>query len=72
MAAGVPITGLCWYPILGHVGWDNERYCPNGLLELNSASGERSVYAPLAAELRTQQAQCAAIEEEELLELHVG
>jgi beta-glucosidase/6-phospho-beta-glucosidase/beta-galactosidase len=30
-AAGVPIEALCLYPILNHLGWDDNRYCPNGL-----------------------------------------
>lgn len=33
MDRGVPIEGVCLYPVLGHLGWDDDRYCPNGLIE---------------------------------------
>lgn len=29
---GVPVEGICLYPILCHPGWDDDRDCPNGLL----------------------------------------
>ena len=29
---GVPVEGICLYPILDHPGWDDGRYCPNGLI----------------------------------------
>lgn len=49
MQAGVPVEGICLYPVLDHPGWDDERYCPNGLLQL-----DRTVHAPLATELAHQ------------------
>ncbi|WP_236552538.1 beta-glucosidase [Belnapia sp. F-4-1] len=53
---GVPVEGVCLYPILGHPGWDDDRYCANGLFELEpNGSGRRPVHAPLATELRWQQ-----------------
>ncbi len=53
--AGVPIEGICLYPVLSHPGWDDGRYCPNGLLEMEPvADGRRPVHAPLADELRRQ------------------
>jgi beta-glucosidase/6-phospho-beta-glucosidase/beta-galactosidase len=54
--AGVPVEGICLYPILSHPGWDDDRYCPNGLFELEARDGQRVVYAPLAAELTRQRA----------------
>ena len=53
---GVPVEGICLYPVLGHRGWDDDRYCPNGLLEAAWREGRRLVHAPLAGELRRQQA----------------
>jgi beta-glucosidase/6-phospho-beta-glucosidase/beta-galactosidase len=53
--AGVPVEGICLYPVLSHPGWDNDRYCPNGLLEMEPRHGRRPVHAPLARELRRQQ-----------------
>jgi polysaccharide biosynthesis protein PelF len=50
-AKGVPMEGLCLYPILNHFGWDDDRACQNGLLEHEWSEGGRAVYQPLADEL---------------------
>ncbi len=53
---GLPVEGVCLYPGLGHPGWDDDRYCANGLFEMEPHhGGRRPVHAPLAAELRRQQ-----------------
>lgn len=54
MAAGVPVEGVCWYPVANHPGWDDDRHCPNGLLGYPDAHGERPVDPPLAAEIARQ------------------
>ena len=54
---GVPVEGICLYPVLSHPGWDNDRYCDNGLLEMEAQHGRRVVHAPLLEELRRQQAE---------------
>jgi hypothetical protein len=51
---GVPMEGICLYPVLSHMGWDEDRYCANGLFELEPKHGRRVVHAPLAQELRAQ------------------
>ncbi|WP_194152326.1 beta-glucosidase [Muricoccus nepalensis] len=56
MRAGVPIGGICLYPVLSHLGWDDDRYCPNGLFEMHPHRGRRPVDAPLAKELARQTA----------------
>ncbi len=48
-AAGVPVEGVCLYPIIDHVGWDNARDCPSGLLANRWESDKRPVHPPLAA-----------------------
>ncbi len=53
--AGVPVEGICLYPIANHPGWDDDRPCPNGLFDLAFGDGGRAAHAPLAAELRRQQ-----------------
>jgi hypothetical protein len=58
---GVPVEGICLYPVMSHTGWDDDRYCPNGLLEMEHRAGRRLVHAPLAAELRRQQEDLAAL-----------
>jgi hypothetical protein len=60
--AKVPLEGICLYPIMGHPGWDDDRYCPNGLLEMAPHDGtRRPVHQPLAEELERQQKLFAAL-----------
>ena len=54
MSAGVPLEGICLYPILEHLGWDDDRMCRNGLLSALPDNGRREEYVPLAEELRRQ------------------
>jgi hypothetical protein len=55
MHAGIPVEGICLYPIVNHPGWDNERHCHNGLWDYADEQGRREIYQPLARELRRQQ-----------------
>ena len=50
IALGVPIEGICLYPVMGHIGWDDERYCPNGPIDLTT-DGSRVIHAPSQAAL---------------------
>jgi hypothetical protein len=54
-AAGVPLEGLCLYPIIDYPGWGDDRHCHTGLWDYADANGEREVYEPLAEELVHQQ-----------------
>lgn len=49
--AGVPVEGLCLYPVTDYPGWVDERHCPTGLLGYADGDGLREVHQPLAAEL---------------------
>jgi len=49
--SGIPLHGICLYPILNHPGWDNDRHCFNGLWDYPTADGDREIYQPLADEL---------------------
>jgi hypothetical protein len=51
MAVGVPVEGICLYPIINHPGWDDDRPCANGLLSAELSDGKRGVYEPLAQAL---------------------
>lgn len=51
---GIPIEGVCLYPIINHPGWDDDRYCHNGLWEYADDAGNREVYQPLAEEIILQ------------------
>jgi hypothetical protein len=59
--AGIPVEAICLYPVVSHLGWVNDRYCPNGLFEMHPVNGRRPVVAPLAAELARQQAMFEAM-----------
>ena len=52
---GAPIQGVCLYPIHDCPGWTNDRLCPVGLFSAPAEDGNRTVYGPLAAEIRAQQ-----------------
>ena len=59
--SGIPIEGICLYPIVNHPGWDDERHCHNGLWDYCNECGEREVYSPLAEELARQSARIAQV-----------
>ena len=44
IAAGVPVEGICLYPILNHPGWDDDRHCYNGMFDYADAYGRREVF----------------------------
>ncbi len=51
---GVPILGICLYPVMDYPGWDDERHCRCGLLEVDDEWRERTLRADLVAELKAQ------------------
>ncbi len=55
MAAGAEIQGVCLYPVLAYPGWDNGRHCDVGLFGTPEGGGDRTLYKPLAQELRRQE-----------------
>ena len=52
---GVPVLGLCLYPVTDYLGWDDGRHCPCGLVAISEDWEQRSVRAGLRAELLLQQ-----------------
>jgi hypothetical protein len=45
---GLPVLGICLYPIVNHPGWDNDRHCYCGLFDYPpDEEGNREVYEPL-------------------------
>jgi hypothetical protein len=54
MAQGVPVAGICLYPVVDYPGWEDERLCPVGLLSAPDSHGTRLPHQPLALELRRQ------------------
>jgi hypothetical protein len=55
LSLGVPIHGICLYPVLNHPGWDDDRHCCNGLFDYPDSRGNRDVHHPLAEALLYQQ-----------------
>ena len=52
---GVPVEGVCLYPIVSFPGWDDERHRQFGLFSVPRVQGRREAYEPMAAELARQQ-----------------
>jgi beta-glucosidase/6-phospho-beta-glucosidase/beta-galactosidase len=49
---GVPLDGLCLYPIVNHPGWEDRRHCHNGLWDYADTNGDRESYAPFEFAIR--------------------
>jgi hypothetical protein len=52
--AGVPVDGICLYPVLDYPGWDDDRHCQSGLWGYPDLAGDRETHLPLARELAAQ------------------
>lgn len=52
---GVPVLGICLYPVVNHEGWDDGRHCHNGLFDYADDNGQREIHLPLANALRRAQ-----------------
>ena len=55
MENGIPIEGICLYPIVNHPGWVDDRHCYNGLWDYADEAGRREIYQPLEAEIHRWQ-----------------
>lgn len=49
---GVPILGMCLYPIVNHPGWDDNRHCHNGLWDYPDKTGARAAHEPLLSAIK--------------------
>jgi ferritin-like metal-binding protein YciE len=63
---GVPMEGICLYPILNHPGWDDGRHCHNGWWDYADALGQRPIHEPLANNVRAASALHETIPQENL------
>lgn len=52
---GVPVEGVCIYPVVDYPGWADDRHCPTGLLGYPDERGRRPVCRAFAREVRRQQ-----------------
>jgi hypothetical protein len=55
LALGVPLHGICLYPIVDHPGWEDDRHCPNGLWGYADEAGNRPIEDAYAQELALQE-----------------
>ncbi len=62
---GVEVLGICIYPVMDYPGWDDERHCPCGLIEVAEDWDARTLRSDLAAEVRLQARLTEAAAEEE-------
>lgn len=53
-SSGIPVYGICLYPIVNHPGWDDDRHCHNGLWDYPNEKGDREIYAPLEFEIKCE------------------
>ncbi len=51
---GVPVVGVCLYPVMDYPGWDDERHCPCGLIRVDARWERRELREDLVAELQAQ------------------
>jgi beta-glucosidase/6-phospho-beta-glucosidase/beta-galactosidase len=51
---GADITGICLYPVMDYPGWDDDRHCYCGLLQIDEVWDQRSIRKDLVAELTMQ------------------
>jgi beta-glucosidase/6-phospho-beta-glucosidase/beta-galactosidase len=65
IATGVPMEGICLYPILDYPGWDNDRPCNVGLYGAVDAQRDRPICQALADELDRQQVIFGALLQED-------
>jgi beta-glucosidase/6-phospho-beta-glucosidase/beta-galactosidase len=52
---GVEVQGICLYPVMDYLGWDDDRHCRCGLIALSDDLEQRALRADLAEEIRVQQ-----------------
>ncbi len=54
---GIPLLGVCFYPVMDYPGWDNNRHCSCGLIEASPDWSIRQLRPDLLYELHLQ-SQC--------------
>ncbi len=51
MSGGVPVEGICLYPIVNHPGWEDDRHCRNGVWDYPGPRGGRRPHRPLVRQI---------------------
>jgi hypothetical protein len=53
---GIPLEGLCIYPVADYPGWQDSRHCPCGLIEIDEDWQTRRLRPELAETVRDEAA----------------
>jgi hypothetical protein len=53
---GVPVEGVCLYPVMDYPGWDNSRHCHCGLFRTDDAWRTRTLDEELLDQVYEEQA----------------
>jgi len=56
--AGVPIVGICLYPVMDYPGWNDGRHCSCGLIEVGPDWREREIRPEMAERIAEEAASC--------------
>jgi beta-glucosidase/6-phospho-beta-glucosidase/beta-galactosidase len=51
---GAQIAGVCLYPVMDYPGWDDDRHCQCGLIEVDEDWNRRTIRSDLRKELEAQ------------------
>ena len=62
LRAGLPVLGICLYPVMDYPGWEDDRHCPCGLIRVDEDWEARSLDRALLAQLQEEQMLLAAAE----------
>ena len=51
---GIPVLGICLYPVMDYPGWDDARHCSCGLIQIDQDWSARHLRPDMVRELRIQ------------------
>jgi hypothetical protein len=57
---GIPVDGICLYPIVDYPGWNDDRHCHTGLFGYPDGQGVRPLCQALAEELECSKSRIGA------------
>jgi hypothetical protein len=57
---GIPVDGICLYPIVDYPGWNDDRHCHTGLFGYPNGQGARPLCQALAEELECSKSRIGA------------
>jgi hypothetical protein len=58
---GVPVLGICLYPVMDYPGWDDERHCGCGLIDVADDWSTRRLRSDLMEEVKAQSSLMGAL-----------